>query len=80
MRVLGIDPGLVRTGWAVVEPVGRRVVVLGHGVITPPTGDELPARLAEGARQLRLVVAEHQPRWSRSKRSSPRRAIRAAPC
>jgi crossover junction endodeoxyribonuclease RuvC len=62
MRVLGVDPGLVRTGWAVVEPVGRRVVVLGHGVITPPTGDELPARLAEGARQLRLVVAEHQPR------------------
>jgi crossover junction endodeoxyribonuclease RuvC len=61
MRTLGVDPGLVRTGWAVVEPVGMRAVVLAHGVITPPTGGELPARLAEGARQLRLVLAEHRP-------------------
>jgi crossover junction endodeoxyribonuclease RuvC len=61
MRVLGIDPGLVRTGWAVLEPAGRGVAVRGHGVITPPTSDALPARLAEGARQLRAVLAEHQP-------------------
>ncbi len=61
MRVLGIDPGLVRTGWAVVEPSGRRARVLGHGVILPPTTAELPARLAEGARQLRLVLDCHQP-------------------
>ena len=60
-RVLGIDPGLVRTGWAVVEPNGRGTVVLGHGVITPSTSAELPARLAEGARTLRLVLAEHEP-------------------
>src|SRR5437773_1755776 len=61
MRVLGVDPGLVRTGWAVVEPSGRGVAVLGHGVITPPTSAELPARLAEGARQLRRVLEEHAP-------------------
>ena len=65
MRALGIDPGLVRTGWAVVEPAGVRAVVravvLAHGVITPPTEGELPARLAEGARRLRAVLAEHQP-------------------
>ena len=60
-RVLGIDPGLVRTGWAVVEPDGRGARVRGHGVIAPPTSDELPARLAHGARELRLVLDEHQP-------------------
>jgi len=60
-RVLGIDPGLVRTGWAVVEPSGRGVQVRGHGVIAPPTSDELPSRLAFGARELRLVIDEHQP-------------------
>ena len=60
-RALGIDPGLVRTGWAVVEPSGPRASVLAHGIIAPPTHAELPARLAEGARQLRLVVAEHHP-------------------
>ncbi len=30
-------------------------------MITPPTDAELPARLAEGARRLRAVLAEHQP-------------------
>src|SRR5262249_27563700 len=61
MRVLGIDPGLVRTGWAVVEPNGRGAAVLGHGVIAPSTSDVLPARLAFGARVFRLVLDEHQP-------------------
>jgi len=61
VRALGIDPGLVHTGWAVVEPAGPRAVVLGHGVIAPPTTSELPARLADGARKLRDVVAQFQP-------------------
>lgn len=60
-RVLGIDPGLVRTGWAVLEPVGLRARVLGHGVIAPPTDALLAARLAHGAARLREVLAEFQP-------------------
>jgi crossover junction endodeoxyribonuclease RuvC len=63
-RALGIDPGLVRTGWAVIESAdgGRRgPTVLGHGVITPLTDAELPLRLADGARRLREVVAEYRP-------------------
>jgi crossover junction endodeoxyribonuclease RuvC len=61
MRALGIDPGLVRTGWAIVEPLGSSSVVLAHGVIAPPTSAELPARLAAGARQLRQVLTTYQP-------------------
>jgi crossover junction endodeoxyribonuclease RuvC len=61
VRALGIDPGLVRTGWAVVEPSGPRSVVLAHGLITPPTDLDLPARLAAGARRLREVLAEFRP-------------------
>jgi crossover junction endodeoxyribonuclease RuvC len=61
MRALGIDPGLVRTGWAIVEPVGSGTVVRAHGVISPPAAAELPARLAEGARQLRQILVEYQP-------------------
>ncbi len=61
MRALGIDPGLVRTGWAVVELLAGRSVVLAHGVIAPPVESALPARLADGARQLRAVVSEYQP-------------------
>jgi len=61
MRALGIDPGLVRTGWAIVEPLGSSSVVLAHGIISPPTSAELPTRLAEGARQLRQVLQTYQP-------------------
>jgi crossover junction endodeoxyribonuclease RuvC len=60
-RVLGIDPGLVRTGWAVLEPIGLRARVLGHGVINPPVDAPLAARLAHGARRLREVLAEFEP-------------------
>ncbi len=61
MRALGVDPGLVRTGWAIVEPVGLRASVKAHGVIAPPTVAELPARLAFGARCLRQVLDEYRP-------------------
>jgi crossover junction endodeoxyribonuclease RuvC len=60
-RALGIDPGLVRTGWAVLEPVGLRAHVLGHGVIAPPTDESLPSRLAHGAQRLREVLGEFEP-------------------
>src|SRR4051812_38167090 len=60
-RALGIDPGLVRTGWAIVEETSGRPSVLGHGIIAPPTDAELPRRLAVGAQQLREVVAEYRP-------------------
>jgi crossover junction endodeoxyribonuclease RuvC len=61
MRVLGIDPGLVRTGWAVVEPVRGGVRVCDLGLVAPPADAELPVRLAAGAGQLRTVLAEHTP-------------------
>src|SRR5438105_91128 len=61
VRALGIDPGLVRTGWAVLEPAGIRATVLAHGTIAPRTDAELPARLADGARRLREVLTEFRP-------------------
>lgn len=61
MRVLGVDPGLVRTGWALVESSGTRMSVPAYGLIAPPADRPLPERLAEGARQLRQVLAEQRP-------------------
>lgn len=45
-RILGIDPGLVHTGWAVIDSVGAERKYIASGVILPPTKDELPERLA----------------------------------
>ena len=61
MRVLGIDPGLVRTGWAVVEPTRGGVHVCDLGLVAPSPDAELPTRLAQGASALRRVLDEQQP-------------------
>ena len=45
-RILGIDPGLLHTGWAVIESRGMARHYVASGVILPPTKESLPARLA----------------------------------
>ncbi len=60
MRVLGIDPGLGRCGWAVVEHSGRHTVALGYGTVAT-RGDQVAPRLAELAGKLREVVATYRP-------------------
>src|SRR6202035_5686522 len=38
IRILGIDPGLRRTGWGVIEIDGNRLVFIGCGSVEPPEG------------------------------------------
>jgi crossover junction endodeoxyribonuclease RuvC len=58
-RVLGIDPGLTRCGYAVVDATGPVAVSL--GVIRTPPSDALPARLATLRRELAALIAEFRP-------------------
>jgi crossover junction endodeoxyribonuclease RuvC len=60
MRVLGVDPGLGRCGWAVLDHHGGRVTALGYGTIHTG-GDQVAPRLAELAGALRQVLASHRP-------------------
>ena len=60
MRVLGVDPGLGRCGWAVLERHGGRVAAAGYGTIETD-GDQVAPRLAELATKLRQVLAVHRP-------------------
>ncbi len=45
IRILGIDPGLRRTGWGVVEVAGNRLGFLGCGSVMTRDDDGLAARL-----------------------------------
>ncbi|MDR2770141.1 MAG: crossover junction endodeoxyribonuclease RuvC [Rickettsiales bacterium] len=45
-RIIGIDPGLLHTGWGVVDTVGSQKSYVASGVILPPKNDNLPARLS----------------------------------
>ncbi len=46
-RILGIDPGLVHTGWEIIESRGPTRKYIASGVILPNTKMQLPMRLAE---------------------------------
>ena len=59
MRILGIDPGLRRTGWGIIESEGNRLTFVGCGSVEP-RGD-LPARLKILFDGIREVVARYQP-------------------
>jgi len=60
MRVLGVDPGLGRCGWAVLEGRGGRAVAADYGTIHTDGGQVAP-RLAALAGRLRQVLADHRP-------------------
>lgn len=62
VRVLGIDPGLTRCGYAVID--GRGVTVaqaVSMGVIRTPSSDPLPARLATLRTEFTGLIEEFRP-------------------
>ena len=46
VRIIGIDPGLRRCGWGIIESEGNRLVFIACGTLTPPTDGALADRLA----------------------------------
>ncbi|MFN4217801.1 MAG: crossover junction endodeoxyribonuclease RuvC [Candidatus Bipolaricaulia bacterium] len=61
MRVLGIDPGLATTGYAVLESGDRRFRVLEAGVIRTPADTPLPHRLHTLYEDTRRLLREYRP-------------------
>lgn len=45
-RIIGIDPGLRRCGWGVIETQGSRLSYVASGTLTPPLDRSLAERLA----------------------------------
>ncbi|MCQ2562175.1 MAG: crossover junction endodeoxyribonuclease RuvC [Alphaproteobacteria bacterium] len=45
-RIIGIDPGLLHTGWAVIDCAGSQRNYIASGVILPPTKIPFAERLA----------------------------------
>ena len=45
-RIIGIDPGLRRCGWGVIETLGNRLTFVAAGTVTPPVDGSLAERLA----------------------------------
>src|SRR5580704_6379042 len=61
IRILGIDPGLRRTGWGMVEVAGNRLSFIGCGSVTTRDTDALAARLLVIHDGLSRVLDEFKP-------------------
>jgi crossover junction endodeoxyribonuclease RuvC len=61
MRLLGLDPGLQRTGWGLIEARGNALRFLAAGVVTTEPAHDLASRLDTLYRGLQEVVARHRP-------------------
>jgi crossover junction endodeoxyribonuclease RuvC len=59
--ILGIDPGLQRTGWGVIACEGARLSWIAHGVVAPATGLPLAQRLGALASGMHDVISTYRP-------------------
>jgi crossover junction endodeoxyribonuclease RuvC len=61
MILLGIDPGLVKTGWGVIARERSRLSYISSGRIVPPTDLPMANRLAFLHENLLKVIDLHKP-------------------
>ncbi|MCB1592720.1 MAG: crossover junction endodeoxyribonuclease RuvC [Alphaproteobacteria bacterium] len=61
MLILGIDPGLQKTGWGIVESCGNSLRFRGCGLIKPPKDGSLAGRLAYLHKSMIAVLDTHRP-------------------
>ncbi|HTL39215.1 MAG TPA: crossover junction endodeoxyribonuclease RuvC, partial [Methylomirabilota bacterium] len=61
MKILGIDPGIGRTGYAVVEQNKNQIQLLVCGVISTRPGEMEAQRLLEIQKDLKSLIQKFQP-------------------
>jgi len=61
IRILGIDPGLRRTGWGVIESDGNRLIFVGCGSVEPADDLPLASRLLAIHQGLAAVLGDFKP-------------------
>lgn len=61
IRIIGIDPGLRRTGWGIVESAGNRLAFVAAGTVTSDAASSLAERLRQLHDGLAAALHEHRP-------------------
>lgn len=61
VRIIGIDPGLRRTGWGVIESEGSSLRFIASGTVKSTDKAELAVRLEQLYRGLDAVLGSHKP-------------------
>lgn len=61
IRIIGIDPGLRRTGWGIIETLGNSLRFVASGTVTSDGDMDLASRLCQLHDGLAHVVHSHTP-------------------
>lgn len=61
MIILGIDPGIGRTGWGVVEKEKGKTKMIAYGCIETPAKTSLESRLLILHKELTKIIKQYQP-------------------
>lgn len=61
MKILGIDPGIGRTGWGVIEQQGNKVTAIAYDCFQTPATLETPARLSAIFSHLTTLIDRYHP-------------------
>ncbi len=61
MRIIGIDPGLRKVGWGVIEKNGNKISYIASGVIKTESDENLPQRILQIHHSLKQVILNHNP-------------------
>lgn len=61
MRILGVDPGSITTGFGIIDHVAGKIALVEHGSIKTPKGEELSVRLEIIHRTLAEIIGRTQP-------------------
>jgi crossover junction endodeoxyribonuclease RuvC len=61
VRIIGIDPGLRRCGWGIVEAWGNRLSFVASGTISPKPDQALSLRLATLFEELSGIIRTFHP-------------------
>lgn len=61
IRIIGIDPGLRRMGWGIVESLGNSLRFVDSGTVTSDGDMDLASRLCQLHDGLADIIHQHQP-------------------
>ena len=60
-KIIGIDPGLIHTGWGLIEVEGNVIRHIDHGLIKIKTNDDIAVRLLNIYEALILILSKYMP-------------------
>ena len=61
MRIIGIDPGLIKTGWGIIEAKGNQISYVASGCIKTNTKQQMSERLKNIYAEVDKIIKLYKP-------------------